>query len=158
MVELKKMKMKKCLNILILLLTSFIVVQGQINDSTLKVCCLKESYSSCEILPFTVSNNTRQKIYIAISLEEFTENRWVQITNDIFNEDFSKSRQIMFMEPSGKLSLEWNPMKFPRVIVNGDEKSASKKGLSGKYRFVIEWGINYDSLQKKCISDMFILK
>lgn len=143
--------------VLVLQLMPFIFIKAQTADSTLKVCCIKETYSSCEKINFIVINNTTKKLYLAIALEEYFQNNWIKIANDIFNEDFSKSRQIIFLDSLEHMDLVWDTGKFPLIKVEMGESIKENK-LIGKFRLVLEYGFKYDCLNYKLRSNSFVLK
>jgi len=152
------MKTRRLITLLLLVITYHLTV-GQTTENVLNIISLKDTYKSSETISFSIISISEKNIYLTIGLEEFYNNEWVQITNDITKEDFSKSTQVMSIDSKGNLKIDWNPEKMPLVTLPEDDNKDSKPMIVGKYRFSIKWNENsYDSLNRIFISNSFELK
>jgi len=152
------MKTIRLITLLLLVITYHLTV-GQTTENVLNIISLKDTYKSSETISFSIISISEKNIYLTIGLEEFYNNEWVQITNDITKEDFSKSTQVMVIDSKGNLNIDWNPEKMPLVTLPEEDNKDSKPMIVGKYRFSIKWNENsYDSLNRIFISNSFELK
>jgi hypothetical protein len=160
----KKQKMK----ILILINKIFLLLIGachspsqsttseQMCDS-IAIVGLNRQYVPDENIKFKIINQFTKPIFLSVSLEEFHNNEWIELHDDIFKNKFSKEVNVMIIQEKEEKNIDWDTDDLPRVSLSNDTAS-NKTPLLGEFRFVFKWSYSPKEAFKSCPSAMITIQ
>lgn len=144
--------MKKIL--IIVMALSSLVVKGQSSNNELFIKEIRSKYSMGDTISFVVHNTSNSKIFVCVGVEICLNNEWIEVTNDIHKDSFTKNRSVYSLKENSTLKQMWIPLRTPFI----DLPSNSSSSLKGKFRLYIEYGEAPNSLKTKVYSNEFNLK
>ena len=116
---------------------------------------LNDIYQSNDSIVFYVYNQSDSMILFSVSVQEKKSEKWIEISPDIFLNEFSKTTTSFALEAKKMKKISWHTLFIPRVSLNNDNDI--KKTICGYFRIVIRYNNYNSSMQKYTYSKDFVV-
>ncbi|HON20568.1 MAG TPA: hypothetical protein PLW70_04455 [Bacteroidales bacterium] len=118
---------------------------GQDIKNPLVIFGLNDIYQSNDSIVFNIYNQSDTTIVFSIGVQEKTSDKWVEISQDVFQSEFSKTITCLALRTKDSKKITWNTLLIPRVGLNNEDNI--KKPFCGRFRFVISYADYDNSMQ-----------